>query len=147
MKKNVLFLTIALFAMFFASCDNNNEEEITLLEYSLKATPTSLTFAPKDAEAQVITVESENVTWSAMKEDVTADWLSIESSGNQVTVKVADNTETVERSSRIMMMPTNSESNVDEVYIYVTQGAGEHLKPEPIQLKKCLLYTSPSQRD
>ena len=32
MKKNVLFLTIALFAMFFASCDNNNEEEITLLE-------------------------------------------------------------------------------------------------------------------
>lgn len=146
MKKNVLFLTIALFAMFFASCDNNNEEEITLLEYSLKATPTSLTFAPKDAEAQVITVESENVTWSAMKEDVTADWLSIESSDNQVTVKVADNTETVERSSRIMIMPTNSESNVDEVYITVTQGAGEPLKPEPIQLKNvgAITYYTPN---
>ena len=81
-----------------------------------------------------------------MKEDVTADWLSIESSDNQVTVKVADNTETVERSSRIMIMPTNSESNVDEVYITVTQGAGEPLKPEPIQLKNvgAITYYTPN---
>lgn len=117
MKKNVLFLTMALVAMIFTACSNDDDQPS--LTYSLKATPTSLAFAATGNEAKTITVESENVTWSATKEDMSADWLTVEFDEQQVTVTVADNNQTAERSSRIIITPTNSESNVDDIYIEV----------------------------
>lgn len=133
MRKNVLLWTMALAAMIFSACSDDDEQ--APLTYSLKATPTSLTFAPTGAEAQTITVESENVTWSAMKEDMSADWLTVEFDEQQVTVKVTDNNQAAERSSRIVITPTNAESNVEDVYIEVKQEAGEDPKPEAIKLK------------
>lgn len=133
MKKNVLFLTMALVAMIFTAC--SNEDDQPSLTYSLKANPTSLAFAATGNEAKTITVESENVTWSATKEDMSADWLTVEFDEQQVTVTVADNNQTAERSSRIIITPTNSESNVDDIYIEVKQEAGEEPKPEAIKLK------------
>lgn len=133
MRKNVLLWTMALAAMIFSACSDDDEQ--APLTYSLKATPTSLTFAPTGAEAQTITVESENVTWSAMKEDMSADWLTVEFDEQQVTVKVVDNNQAAERSSRIVITPTNAESNVEDVYIEVKQEAGEDPKPEAIKLK------------
>ena len=113
MRKNVLLWTMALAAMIFSACSDDDEQ--APLTYSLKATPTSLTFAPTGAEAQTITVESENVTWSAMKEDMSADWLTVEFDEQQVTVKVTDNNQAAERSSRIVITPTNAESNVEDL--------------------------------
>lgn len=133
MRKNVLLWIMALVGTMLTACSDNDDQ--TPLAYSLKATTTSLVFAPTDAEAQSITVESENVTWSAIKEDMSADWITIEFDERQVTVKVADNNQTTERSSRIVITPTNSESNVDDIYIEVKQEAGEEPKPEAIKLK------------
>lgn len=133
MKKNVLFLTMALVAMIFTAC--SNEDDQPSLIYSLKANPTSLAFAATGNEAKTITVESENVTWSATKEDMSANWLTVEFDEQQVTVTVTDNNQTAERSSRIIITPTNSESNVDDIYIEVKQEAGEDPKPEAIKLK------------
>lgn len=134
MKTKVLFWTMVLVAMTFTSC--SDDDDTTALTYSLKASPSELTFAATAAEAQTILVESENVTWSAIKEDMAADWLTIESGASQIVVKAADNFETAERTCRIVIMPTNSESNVQEVYVTVKQSAGQPQKPEAIRLKK-----------
>lgn len=133
MKKNVLLLAMALAAVIFTAC--SDDDNTTPLTYSLKATPTSIVFASTGAEAKNIVVESENVTWSAMKEDMAADWITVEFDDRQVSVKVADNNQATERSSRIIITPTNTESNVEDIYIDVKQEAGEEPKPEAIKLK------------
>mgnify|MGYP000001363165 FL=1 len=123
-------------AVTFKAKDNNRikDRSVTIIQqgaenpevYALTVDPTVLTFEAEGAAGQSVkvTASGEGMTWSAAVEDAAKEWITLSATeGTEgettLTVAVADNPDTAERSANITITP--SEETAGSKVIRISQ--------------------------
>ena len=91
--------------------------EVGDLSFSLD--PTALTFDGEGAPAQevVVAVSDAKLTWTAAPEEAAKDWITVTASGDKISVSVADNPDTTERSGNVIVTPDTKSVNPKAVRV------------------------------
>ena len=91
--------------------------EVGDLSFSLD--PTALTFDGEGAPAQevVVAVSDAQLTWTAAPEEAAKDWITVTASGDKISVSVADNPDTTERSGNVIVTPDTKSVNPKAVRV------------------------------
>ena len=125
MMKKILFVAAA--CILAAACKPTETETTTA---SLEITPTSLSFAAEDTAPQTITVTAVGVEWTYSLAESGKEWVTIERlSDKELTVAVADNPDTAERSANITITPSEETagSKVIRICLLYTSDAADEL--------------------
>lgn len=120
MKTKLPYLSSLLaIGLLFISCEKNDEADQTT--GTLSVSPTELTFEAAGNTPQTITVTSDHVKWSAEVSYSGAEWITLECSGDAVTVSVADNTSEMQRTGLVTIRPASEQ--LEPVSVTVVQAA------------------------
>lgn len=118
--KLLVYLSSLLIGLLFIACKDEKDETDQSLG-TLSVSPTELTFDAADNAPQTITVTSDHVKWSAEVNYSGTEWITLECSGDAITVSVADNTSDKQRTGLITIRPASQQ--IEPVNVTIVQAA------------------------